>query len=75
MTRAESAARATWVKYTAEHDGDFTITLQTVPHAGHKVNMKLRNQAADFLSGKIKAEKRSADFADWRGFQTLDPRA
>ena len=37
-------------EYAAEHNCDFKITLQTVPHTGHKVNMKLRNKAADFLA-------------------------
>jgi pimeloyl-ACP methyl ester carboxylesterase len=37
-------------QYGAEHDCDFNIELEIFPNIGHRMNMKMRNRAADFLS-------------------------
>jgi pimeloyl-ACP methyl ester carboxylesterase len=39
-------------EYAAEHDCPFNIKLEIVPFTGHKINTKLLNASADFLSEK-----------------------
>jgi pimeloyl-ACP methyl ester carboxylesterase len=39
-------------EYAGEHDCPFNIKLEIVPFTGHKINTKLLNTSADFLSGK-----------------------